>query len=160
MQSCPPRHAFCNRAPSGRQASRPATACRPLLTHSRRNSSVSSALSCTSNSIAARVYCVAYPHSFTTIHALSRRPTVQSTSHAFTSKQAQDNNHRRGLCEPIVLWLFLRVVRHLHLSLIRSHCCCEQSRPDLHPYAIAYSSPACAAHHPTFVILEGDFDDF
>jgi hypothetical protein len=153
MRSCPPRHALCNRAPSGRQASRPASACRLLLTHTSSNSSAYSALSCTLNSFAARVYRIAYPHSIHNIRAESQADRTICRN-AFTSKLAQDNNHHRSLCGPIVLWLFLRVVHHLHLFLTRSDCCCEQSRPDLHPYAIAHSSPACVAHHPSLIYPE------
>jgi hypothetical protein len=73
----------------------------------------------------------------TLIHNIRAESQADRTicRNALTSKLPQDNNHHRGLCGPIVLWLFLRVVRHLHLSLGRNHCYCEQSRPDLHPYA-------------------------
>jgi hypothetical protein len=56
-----------------------------------------------------------------------------------TSKITDNNNHHSGLCPPIVHCLFLGTFRHLHLSLIGSHCCCEQSGPDLLPDAIAHS---------------------
>jgi hypothetical protein len=87
MRSCPPRHALCNRAPSGRQASRPASACRLLLTHTSSNSSAYSALSCTLNSFAARVYRIAYPHSIHNIRAESQADRTICRN-AFTHEQA------------------------------------------------------------------------
>jgi hypothetical protein len=155
MQSCPPRHAFCNRAPSGRQASRPATACRPLLTHSRSNSSVSSALSCTSNSIAARVYCIAYPHSFTA-YALRRRPTVQSVatpSRASSTKTTIATTAFVGsLSSAYSCTVCATFICPLDVAIVAAN----KAGQNLHPYAIAHSSPACAAHHPTLVNPEGN----
>lgn len=126
------------------QHCRPASACRSLLSLRDSDSSAytRAALSRRPHSFAARVYRLVRPHSFTHNPIRARRRPTDHTirrHHALTSKFTLGNNHHRGHCLPIVRCLFLGTIRHLHLSLIGSHCCCQQSRPDLHLDAIAHS---------------------
>jgi hypothetical protein len=133
MECCPlPTKArflrLCNRAPSGRQTSRPASACRLLLIHTSSNSSayLSSVVHLELHRRARLLYRVS-----TLFHSIRASSQADRTicRNAFTSKLHQDNNRHHSLCGLIVLCLFLHGVRHLHLSFRRSHCRCEQSRP-------------------------------
>ena len=100
---------------------------------------IHSAVLRTPHSFAARVYRLVPPHSFTQSHTRSSQADHTIRRHTLTSKFTLGNNHHRGRCLSIVRYLFLGTFRHLHLSLIGSHCCCRQSWPDLHPDAIAHS---------------------
>jgi hypothetical protein len=83
--------------------------------------------------------CV-HTHSHTIPYAhVAGRPYHIIRRHTLTTKFTLGNNHHCGLSLPIVRCLFLGTIRHLHLSLIGSHCCCRQSRPDLHLDATAHS---------------------
>jgi hypothetical protein len=151
----PTKARLCNRAPSGRQASRPASACRLLFTHTSSNSSASSALSCTSNSIAARVYYIAYPHSFTT-YALSRRPTVQSVATLSRASSPKTTITTAAFVDPLSSGysyaLCVTFICPLDVTIITVN---KAGQTSTH-MPIAHSSPACAAHHPTLINPEGN----
>lgn len=148
---------LCNRAPSGQQRHRAEAAGQRAHVVSSSLTvaatvALTSAVSCYPSLLRRARLSLRASTLVDTTYALRRRPTAQSVATlSRASTPAQDNNRHRGLCVLIVFCLFLGAVRHIHLSLILGHCCCEQSRPDLNPYAIAHSSPARAAHHPTLV---------
>ena len=60
-------------------------------------------------------------------HTRSSQADDTIRRHTLTRNFTLANNHHRGHCSPIVRYLFLGTFRHLHLSLIGSHCCCRQS---------------------------------
>jgi hypothetical protein len=131
MECCPPRRAFYASATARQVVGKrvgPASACRLLLIHTSSNSSayLSSVVHLELHRRARLRYRVS-----TLIHNIRAESQADRTicRNAFTSKLDEDNNRHHSLCGPIVLCLFLRVGRHLHLSFRRSRCRCEQSPP-------------------------------
>jgi hypothetical protein len=158
MECCPlPTKArflrLCNRAPSGRQTSRPASACRLLLIHTSSNSSayLSSVVHLDLHRRARLLHRV----SFTT-YALRRRPTVQSVatpSRASSTKTTIATTAFVGsLSSAYSCTVCATFICPLDVAIVAAN----KAGQNLHPYAIAHSSPACAAHHPTLVNPEGN----